>query len=107
MSNKPKMPEPVKEDSDALTVAYTAMPPVSVIVENDYELRWVGAEPIAKLVERTGAKPGSVFITTDQAEAYADARVRAALEEAAEIADRMNAFPVYDAIRALIPKEDI
>lgn len=44
------------------------------------------------------------LITTYQAEAYADARVREALEEAAEIADSMNAFSVYDAIRALIPK---
>lgn len=36
-------------------------------------------------------------------EAYADARVREALEEAAEIADRNNDFSTYDAIRALIP----
>ena len=39
------------------------------------------------------------------AEAYADARVREALEEAAEIADQYNDFSTYDAIRALIPKE--
>jgi len=33
------------------------------------------------------------------------AKVREALEEAAEIADRYNAFATYDAIRALISKE--
>lgn len=38
-------------------------------------------------------------------EAYADARVREALEEAAEVADRYNEFATYDAIRALIPKD--
>lgn len=43
------------------------------------------------------------LITTTQAEAYADARVREALEEAAEIADRNNDFSTYDAIRALMP----
>lgn len=36
-------------------------------------------------------------------DAYADARVREALEEAAEIADRNNDFSTYDAIRALMP----
>lgn len=44
------------------------------------------------------------LITTDQAKAYADAMVREALEEAAEIADSMNAFLIYNAICALIPK---
>ncbi len=43
------------------------------------------------------------LITTTQAEAYAAAKVREALEEAAEIADRNNDFSTYDAIRALIP----
>lgn len=43
------------------------------------------------------------FITTTQAEDYADARVRAALEEAAEIAYRHNDFATYYVIRALIP----
>ena len=94
----------------------TTMPPVSVIVENDYELRWVGAEPIAKLVERTGAKPGSVFITTDQAEAYANARVREALYDASVVADNWAMLHCDDvtaevwageAIRALIPKEAV
>lgn len=45
-------------------------------------------------------------ITTDQAEAYKDACVREALEEAAELADTMMAFSVHDAIRALIPQEN-
>ncbi|WP_322997921.1 hypothetical protein [Castellaniella sp.] len=43
------------------------------------------------------------LITTTQAEAYANARVREALEEAAQIADAHNAFATYDAIRALLP----
>ncbi|NGR09359.1 hypothetical protein G5B41_17605 [bacterium SGD-2] len=38
-------------------------------------------------------------------EAYAAAKVRDALEEAAEIADRNNDFSTYDAIRALIPPQ--
>lgn len=44
--------------------------------------------------------------TKDQAEAYKDACVREALEEVAEIADQHNAFSTYDAIRALILKEE-
>lgn len=44
------------------------------------------------------------LITTDQAEAYA-ARVKEALEEAAEIADRHNAFATHDEIRASITEQ--
>lgn len=60
-------------------------------------------------VERSLRQPAlnnydiEALITTTQAEAYAAARVREALEEAAEIADRNNDFSTYDAIRALIP----
>lgn len=36
-------------------------------------------------------------------EAYAAAKVREALEEALEIADKYNEFATYDAIKALIP----
>src|SRR5690606_30822418 len=46
-----------------------------------------GSGPIAPLCERTGATAGSLLITTTQAEAYADARVREALEEAAKICE--------------------
>lgn len=45
------------------------------------------------------------LFTEGQAEAYANQRVKQALEEAAEIADQHNDFSTYDAIRALIPKE--
>lgn len=41
-------------------------------------------------------------ITTNQAEAYANARVREALEEAAEMADNVFSFSVGNTIRALI-----
>ena len=48
--------------------------------------------------------------TTNQAEAYADAKVREALEEAAALCDRFSERDMHpeecaDAIRALIPKE--
>ena len=52
------------------------------------------------------AKHGSEsvgLITTDQAEAYANARVREALEEAAQITDGFDHFATCDAIRALLP----
>ncbi|MGB3271091.1 MAG: hypothetical protein WBA65_14165 [Rhodanobacter sp.] len=86
------------------------MPPVSVAVESDFDLRWVGSDPLAQLVARTGARVGSVFITTEQAEAYAAARVREALEEAeAAITDLLSkqssvrAADAIAAIRALLP----
>lgn len=53
-----KMPEPVAE------------------VCSGHALHWAGSGPIAPLCERTGAKVGSLLISTTQAEAYADARVR-------------------------------
>ncbi len=46
------------------------------------------------------------LITTAQAEAYANARVREALEDAASMADDVFAISVGDSIRALIPKEN-
>lgn len=52
-----KMPEPVAE------------------ICSDYDLHWAGSGAISPLCERTGAKVGSLLITTTQAEAYADARV--------------------------------
>lgn len=89
-------------------MSHATMPPVSVIVESCYELRWVGGEPIAQLVARTGAKPGSLLITTDQAEAYKNACVREALEETADnvlasdpLATRRG---LAAAIRASIPE---
>lgn len=56
-------------------------------------------------VKHSGLFDWQPLINTDQAEAYAYAKVREALEEAAEIADRYKAFATYDAIRARIPKE--
>jgi len=64
---------------------------------NSSELQYTYLSPYG------GLSHGTYLITTTQAEAYADARVREALEEAAEIADRNNDFSTYDAIRALIP----
>ena len=43
--------------------------------------------------------------TDDQMEAYANARVREALEDAASMADDVFALSVGDSIRALMPKE--
>lgn len=89
--------------------------PVAVIV-SDYALFWAGSGPIAPLCERTGAKVGSQLITTTQAEAYKDACVREALEEAAQICWEMQSSPEFGKddkdhwlaiaerrIRALIP----
>lgn len=63
---KVTMPEPVAE------------------VCSDYALHWAGSGPIAPLCERTGAKVGSLLITTTQAKAYANAGVREVLEQAAQ-----------------------
>lgn len=61
-----------------------AMPEPVVEVCSGYTLHWAGSGPIAPLCERTGAKIGSLLITTEQAKAYAAAKVREALEEAAQ-----------------------
>lgn len=65
MSNIP-MPEPVAK------------------IGNTFQLLWFGARTITEIAEQTGAKVGDVLITTTQAEAYADAVRREALEEAAQ-----------------------
>lgn len=70
--SKVTMPEPVAE------------------VCSDHALHWAGSGPIAPLCERTGAKVGSLLITTTQAEAYANAGVREVLEQAAAIADHQH-----------------
>lgn len=54
-----------------------------------------------------GLEHGTELITTDQAEDYANARVREALEEAAKIVDEYAATDmIVCRIRTLIPKED-
>lgn len=67
--SKATMPEPVAE------------------ICSGHTLHWAGSGPIAPLCGRTDAKVGSLLITTTQAEAYAAARAREALEEAAAICD--------------------
>lgn len=61
------------------------------------ECEWSGE--LRDLQERVTS---SQLITTIQAEAYAAAQVRQALEGAAEIADLNNDFTTCDAIRALM-----
>lgn len=87
-----------------MTDSKTPMPETVAVVFSDYALFWAGSGPIAPLCERTGAKVGSQLITTGQAEVYAAAKVREALEEAAQIAfrDNMSAWGIGTAIRALI-----
>ena len=61
------------------------------------EIRIVGNVTIFDLTpvgKQQGLSVGQKFITTDQAEAYAEARVRVALEEAASIA-RENYLAAY------------
>src|SRR5690625_1741390 len=102
MTNKTTMPEPVcyrkleYKDGELIDVEYNGIDQFSF-----------------------GRKNGDPLITTEQAEAYANARVREALEEAArqcwllrcsdefepEIQDRLLK-QAEDRIRALIPKED-
>ncbi|MFT0533973.1 hypothetical protein ACMHYJ_14260 [Castellaniella hirudinis] len=56
--------------------------PVAAVC-HDYDLFFMGGGPIADLVKRLDVKVGDWLITTTQAEAYAAARVAAALEKAA------------------------
>lgn len=56
-------------------------------VGSTYTLLWAGSETISAIHERSGVKVGSLLVTTQQAEAYAAAKVREALEEAARICD--------------------
>lgn len=76
--------EQIQQEGNAdqgASMTKTTMPESVAVVVSDYVLFWAGSGPIAPLVERTGAKVGSRLITTDQAEAYATARVREALAE--------------------------
>lgn len=88
--------------------------PVAVVV-SDFAIFWAGTGPVSPLIERNGVRVGSLLITTDQAEAYATAKVREALEEAALLVNRNSdqcsslvgkvlLSSNADAIRALIPK---
>lgn len=76
MSNV-KMPEPVAKVMDG------------------YSIFWAGSGPIFPLVDRNKVKVGNLLITTTQAEAYADARVREALEGAAKICWEMQSAPEF------------
>ncbi|CAM4134651.1 hypothetical protein [Kerstersia similis] len=96
--------------------------PVAVVV-SDFAIFWAVTGPVAPLIERNGVRVGSLLITTDQAEAYATAKVREALEEAAQACEArigthapgMTPEDVEDcdeearlcagAVRSLIPKE--
>lgn len=93
---KPKMPEPVAYVTDV------------------FQIVWSGTGPIASMVDRHEITTGTPLITTTQAEAYKNARVREALKEAYRAAfdawkvihDRehsKNSFRMLEAIRALIP----
>lgn len=82
------------------------MPEPVAYVTDVFQIVWSGTGPIASMVDRHEITTGTPLITTTQAEAYAEARVREALKEAAEMADDVFAFSVGDSIRALMPKED-
>lgn len=97
----------------------TKMPePVAEIMPG-HTIYWAGTGSIAPLLERTGAKIGDRLITTAQADAYAQAVRREALEEAAKVAmngpitaDMLDsdsakalAFHVSARIRSLIQKD--
>ena len=109
--------ESMKEDSDALTAAYmsgyydgkkavtSALEPVAYLYRNG-EHQGVRLHKCTEMSLPTNTVQQGL-ITANQAKAYADAMVREALEEAAEIAGQYNAFSTSDAIHALIPQEDI
>lgn len=92
------------------------MPEPVAVVASDYALFWAGSGPITPLVDRNGVKVGSQLITTDQAEDYAAAKVREALEEAALVCEERSGDVRYvherevyacaDAIRALLHDYD-
>lgn len=62
----------------------STLEPVAVVA-SDFDLLWAGSGPIAIHVERHGVIVGSRLVTIEQAEAYAAAKVREALEEALAI----------------------
>lgn len=61
----------------------TMLKPI-VKVGDTFQLLWAGARTISEIAAQDGVKVGSLLITTTQAEAYADAVRREALEEAAQ-----------------------
>lgn len=63
----------------------TTMPEPVAYVTDVFQIVWSGTGPIASMVDRHEITTGTPLITTDQAEAYANGRVREALEEAAMI----------------------
>lgn len=68
------------------------------IPEPTAEIRIVGNVTIFDLTpvgKQQGLSVGQKFITTTQAEAYADARVREALEDAAKICWEMQSAPEF------------
>lgn len=75
--------------------------PVAKVMDG-YSIFWAGSGPIFPLVDRNKVKVGSLLITTDQAEAYAAAKVREALEEAQVILTGMYT----DAVKARVPEGD-
>jgi flagellar hook-associated protein FlgK len=84
------------------------MPESVAEIMSGHTIHWAGNGAIAPLIERTGAKIGDRLITTTQAEAYAAAVRREALEEAAQLVDgrRSNGLStdlrsIRNAIRAL------
>lgn len=66
------------------------MPETVAVVVEGYALFWAGSGPVTSLCERTGAKVGSQLITTEQAEAYAQARVNEVLDKAVEMATNLH-----------------
>ena len=63
--------------------------PVAKVIYG-FQIVWIGTGPIAPIVQRNGVKVGSRFITTEQAEAYAQARVNEVLDKAVEMATNLH-----------------
>ena len=98
MTNKTMMPEP-----DAYIIQQEETRQNHEVDVKQEEWGFEKNNPRLKLI-------GSLY-SSEKMEAYANARVRAALEEAAELCDRfaerdMHPGECAGAIRALIPKED-
>lgn len=82
------------------------MPESVALVVSDFAIFWAGSGPIAPLVERNDVRVGSQLITTEQAEAYAKARVREALEDAiTAVLKSQSKYEAESRIIRLIPKE--
>lgn len=79
-----------------------ALPEPVAVVCHGYDLFFMGGGPIADLAKRLDVKVGDWLITTTQAEAYANARVREALEAVESTLESMQTA----ALKQRVPEDE-